>query len=698
MADIGELARALQRAHSAGDTAAARRFAGEIKRLRAESTVRHPEFDPANVPGGVSGYNAETGLVNKPMSKADSLALGGLDTMTMGFGDEIGASISSMVSGRSYDNELGRMRELATEGQAQNPKTYLMGQVGGGVTLGAALGNPSIMPGATSLGGQVVGGGLTGLGFGGLYGFGSGEGGFQNRMIRAAKDGALGAATGMAIPVVARGASSLYEGVRNWIRGNQIAKGAGTTPDALRMLGDVMDADGSLGPQGQANMARAGSEAMLADAGPNARRVLDTAIQRGGPGAVTAREAIDDRVARGVSDLTGALDNTLGAPQGVTATRTAIRTNSAGARSSAYDDAYRMAIDYADPRGQAIEKMVKGRVPGRIISEANELMRLGGDESSQILAKIADDGSVVFETLPDVRQIDYITKALNQAAESGDGAGALGGQTAKGRAYQNLAREIRDNLKELVPEYGTALETAADPIRRSQAVQLGSRILSPSMTRDQVEEAVRGMTGPEKSALAQGVRSQIDDAMANVTRTIQDGNVDAREAVKAIRDLSSRASREKLAMAIGETEADKLLSEVDRIATSFDLRASVAQNSATYARQATDQRVKDITGAGGVMDAALQGKPLNAIQRVTQAVTGRTPQAMKVKEDAVYSELARLLTDRRDPFGAAQATQLLGVTDKTTRANAERIRRALSGPRLSYPLSVMAGNAIGLDQ
>src|SRR5690606_4306882 len=139
----------------------------------------------------------------------------------------------------------------------------------------------------------------------------------------------------------------------------------------------------------------------------------------------------------------------------------------------------------------------------------------------------------------------YITRALNDLAEAGEGSGALGGQNALGRAYQNLSREIRDTLRDLVPEYGTALETSADPIRRSKAVELGSRLLSRGMTRDQVSEAVRGMTGPERQALAQGVRSQIDDAMANVTRSVQDGDMPAREAIKALRDLSSRANREK---------------------------------------------------------------------------------------------------------------------------------------------------------
>lgn len=432
-------------------------------------------------------------------------------------------------------------------------------------------------------------------------------------------------------------------------------------------------------------MAKAGADAMLADAGPNAKAILDTAIQRGGPGGVSARDAIAARTGKATSAIADALDNNLGAPEGITAARSAIRTGSAPARSAAYKAAYEAPIDYAAPGGQTIEEIVKTRVPQSAINEANALMRAEGNQSKQILAKVADDGSVTFENLPDVRQLDYITRGLNEVADQADGAGKLGGQTAKGRAYSNLAQELRGHLKDLVPEYGQALETAADPIRRSKAVELGSKLFSAGTTRDQVDEAVRGMTQAEKDAVAQGVRSRLDDAMANVTRTIQDGDTPGREAIKAIKDLSSRANREKLEAVIGKQKADALFSEVDRATTSFDLKASVAENSKTYARQETAAKVAQMTEPGAI-GQALQGKPLKAGQRIAQAMTGQTPEKITAKQDAVYSQLADILTR---PAGQGQqifqALQKLGTTDQSTKLMADRIARALSGRGLAYP-------------
>lgn len=665
----------------AGAMQALRKMLGEASTPTGHQNV--PEFDP-----GVAGYDPATGEVVPQFGMLGSAGQGAADAVTMGFGDELASYPASWITGRPRDEVLAEMRMLDKQARAQNPASYMGGQVAGGIATGIAAG-PATFSGraaAQTLGPRVLAGAADGALFGGLHGAGTGEDA-SSRAKNAIVEALFGSAAGSAFPLVSSGLSKAYSGIRDYLKAGPISKKAGASPEALRLLGNVMEADGSLGPQGQGNMLRAGSDAMLADAGPNARAVLDTAIQRGGPGAVEARNAISARTDRAGLAVTDALDNTLGAPQGVTAARSAIRQGSAAARGSAYDDAYNAAIDYADPRGQAIEGILKTRVPKSAIAAANELMRTEGNASKQILAKVADDGSVVFEKMPDVRQIDYITRGLNEVADQADGAGKLGGTTAQGRAYSNLSSEIRDTLRDLVPEYGKALETAADPIRRSKAVELGSKLLSPSMTRDQVDEAVRGMTGPEKDALAQGVRSRLDDVMANVARTVQDGDTPAREAIKAIKDMSSRANREKLTAAIGKAKADKLFDEIDRAAMSFDLRASVADNSKTYARLATDQMVKDTTGPG-VIGKAAQGEPINAAKRVVQALTGMTPEKIRGKEDAIYSEVARLLTRGG---GAGQTVydgiNKLGQTDQATRLMAERISRALLGPKFSYPAS-----------
>lgn len=622
-------------------------------------------------------------------SMIESAARGVADMTFQGFPDEITAAVGMVDpwgGDKSYDERLADYRTKDARAQETNPLSYLAGQVGAGINQAVASRGAGLFPDATSVLGKAAASAATGGAYGVAHGAGSGEGA-MDRIKQALIEGSIGGATGGILSLAGQGIAGAYKKGAEYFANNATARSVGSDPDALRMLGNVMDADGTLGPRGQANMVAAGKDAMLADAGPNARAVLDTAIQRGGPGAVVARDRIAERTARSADDLVNALDTTLGAPQGVTATRTGIREGSAAARGSAYDAAYATPIDYAQPAAREIEDILSTRVPGSAIKAANDLMKTEGVKSAQILADVADDGSVTFRSLPDVRQLDYITRGLKAVADEADGKGKLGGTTDIGRAYNNLSREIRERLKGLVPEYAKALETAADPIRRSQAVELGSRILSPAMRRDQVAEAVAGMSGAEKSALAQGVRSQIDDLMANVTRTVQDGDTGAREAIKALRDLSSRASREKLELVLGN-KAGPLFDELDRVAKSFDLRASVAENSKTYARLATDRRVRDVTDPGAI-GQIMAGKPLNAFQRIAQIFTGTTPEATVQNQDKVYSEIARLLTSPQSQQ-VFDAISNINKTDAGTDAVRKQIIRALN-PSLSYPLSAPAG-------
>lgn len=612
----------------------------------------------------------------------DAATTGAGDALTFGWGDEA-AGLAGM------DTQAIRSRQEAL--QESNPVASTAGAIGGGLALAGPLSRLGLSAAAAGqgLGVRAIAGGLEGMGLGGLYGAGAADD--ESRLMGAAEGGAIGGALGSAFPVVAAGAGRAYEAVRNARNANPIARQAGIRPETARALGGILEADGSLGSQGSANMARAGHERMLVDAGPTAQGALDTTIQRGGRGAAIAREAIDGRVGRDSAALGQALDSILGQPKGATATREGIRTGSSAARRTAYDSAYSQPINYSDPRAMKVEELISGRVPGSAIRRANELMRAEGQQSKQILARVADDGSASFETLPDVRQLDYITRALNDLAEAGEGAGAMGGQNALGRAYQNLSRDIRDNLKTLVPEYGTALETAADPIRKSKAVELGSRMLSRGVARDEAEIAVRGMTGPEKQAVAQGIRSQIDEAMANVQRTATDPNVDARAALDALKRLSSPANREKTTLVIGDQAANRLFGEMDRVAQSFELRAGVTTNSRTFGRTAMNERVRDLAGSEGPVRTAMRGEPVNAVKRVIQAITGETPARQVGREDALYTELARLLTRRG---GAGQdvydAVSKIGQTDGATALMRDRIVKALTGPQASYPSGILA--------
>lgn len=571
-----------------------------------------------------------------------------------GIADEANAAFASiMPGGPSYDEALDYQRARDRVFEADRPKESFALQLGGGLASGvgaAAKVAPVVgnMTRAAILGTGAGGGAVLGAG----DGFTRGEGGAVPRLQQAALGGAVGGTIGLAAPVVAKGVASGVGGLLDTLTANKQFGKLGLSRPSADILTRGMTADATLGGLGERNIQAAGRNAMLADAGPNAAGLLDSIIQRGGQGANKATQAVQQRARLANQDIAGAMNRTLGQPTGLLSAEAAIRDTTKAARKSAYNAAYNTPIDYTTQTGRQIEDILS-RVPEDAIARANQLMKIKGEKSRQIIAKIANDGTVSYERLPDVRQLDYITRALNDTAKTGEAQGALGGQTALGSALESLSSDIRGLTKKAVPAYEKALETAADPIRRREALQFGASIFSPKTTRDEVARTVKAMTGPERQAAMQGLRTQIDDAVANIQKVASDPNLDAREATKALREMSTRSAREKIETLVGPSSRD-LFKTLDEAARSLELRAATANNSKTFARTVIKEQM-DTQQAPGALGTLMQGSPVLAMRRGVQGLLGTRPQDMLARNDRVYNEVAQALTGPR----GAQALDML---------------------------------------
>ena len=595
-------------------------------------------------------------------------AVGGIRTAAGGFlegvpiigpalregGNYIAAGVRSAATDETFGQVLDRLHSLDEAEKAANPWVDTGAQIAGGIagSAPAVAAAPALFGGGTAAPvTRAVVSSITGAGIG------AADGGVRGGAEGAVAGGVIGGALGAAGPVVGHAIGNGIEAVRTARSNGVAARAAGTTPEAVDVVRRSLAADGTANGIGP-SIAEAGPRAMLADAGPATRSVLDTAIARAGPGAGDAADRIGARAAGATDDVNAALDQAFGAPQGVQSSITDIRNATQPARSQAYNAAYGTPIDYAAPQARGLEELLQ-RVPQSAVAKANNLMRLEGAESQQILANIADDGTVTFTRMPDVRQIDYITRALNDVSRAGDGAGALGGNTAEGRAYGNLSRQIRGATRSLVPEYGVALDTAAEPIARAQALEFGQTMLRSTTPRDEVEAFVTGLSDAELRSVRGGVRASIADALANVKRTVTDANVDARQGIQAIKDLSSDAAREKIAMILPNGEADAVFRRLDEAARSFDLRASVATNSRTFGRQAAERAVEQAT-APNIIESAAGVRPVAALQGFAQGMFGTSPADQLLRQDRTWATLADLLTQ---PASAGQGTLLSALQE-----------------------------------
>lgn len=626
------------------------------------------------------------GEIKSPtVGKLEGSARAALQGGSFAFGDEVvgtGAAAVSHLTGQHPDRSFGELqgafidRERSKIGsfRESNPALALTAEVAGAIPT-AALASPATLTG--NLGARSAQAAAIGGAQGTVFGIGAGENSIKDRLKTGIETGALGAGVGAAAPTL----GNIVRNVFNRFGGTAAAaKQAGTSRKSFELLRGVVDADNP-SPQ---RLAGLGDDARLTDIGPTASGLTDYLGQRPGPSQSVVRNAVNSRVSDASGRVTAALDDTLGAPQGIRATGRQIAQSTAKARGDAYDKAFAQPIDYASQKGRDIEAVL-GRVSSRTmreaVEEANEQMLEAGVKNQQVKINIADDGSIVFEELPNLEQLDALKKGLDAIGR--ENVDKFGRPTTAGGRAKRLATDLRDALGRAVPDYLDALKQGGDKLARDEGLDIGTKLLSARATREEIAEfvarrSVKGSLPIEvRDAVRTGLRAQIDDTLANVKRTITEGNTDAREAIKAIKDLSSRANREKVAAVLGKRESGKLFRELDRSAVAFEGQAAVAQNSKTQGRKLFDQAFGE---GGGVSENLLDIRPAAALREASRAVRGRGRRA-----DARAEELARLLMERR----GAEAVRLLGLLQQPVPGNnARALAEALSrrGVAVSAPL------------
>ena len=709
MATVDQLKAALVNAHNAGDDNAAKILAGEIIKMqqadfpRRAAGLNHQQMVDEyrkTKPGDAWGdYLA--GRIQQPMQgetpEQASVRAGGTgstDRVDMSgtgkaaatflqgvpfageYADEALGTIAGWTGLQDSQTATNAIRGAQADMDQNNWKTAMALRASGGVA-GTAVG-AGVLPWYTpqSLGGQMLYGGAVG-GAGGaaegaVSGYGSGtdpESRTKNAKSRALISGLVGGVVGTAAPAIAQGVGALWRRGQDWLTLRNEAAAAGMDRPAYEHVIRALEADDAFTPQGAQRLAAGGPEAMLADAGPSTQTLLDAAQQTTGPGTGLTRQRIEGRAGRSADLANNALDNAMGPPRGMMTMQEANRTGTQAARSTAYDAAYNAPINYADPAGQQLEQMFP-QIPQDVLRAANRIMVARREPASaQILMRQMPDGSFVPERLPDVRQWDYITRAMNDLAEGGEGRGALGGQTDVGSGFQDWSRQIRRTLRGLVPEYGQALDVASDAIANRQAMDFGARLFDPRTTRDEVRRMMNGLSGAERQNMMAAVRSQFDERLANVTRALTDGNMDAREMMKAVKDFSSRANREKLEALLGPQEARTFFDQFDQAARGIELRANLAQNSRTAVRTRAQREIDDSVN-GGVASSFRQGEPVDLAKAFWQRAFGGTKADNLVRSDRVWQQIADALTAPR-PQGALTALNTISRVAPRNAATAQ---------------------------
>lgn len=646
-----ELMDAGREAVAQGDTATAARIREQLLAMRAETPA------PSAPRGGfmqtirdnLLGDDDDTTM--NTGEKIGQFIENAGEAMTFGLlGDEAKAGMQSLRRGTSYDDELARNRQQEELFAELHPVADVAADVTGGLTGalagGAALRAASLAPRAATWGANLLRNAIAGATGGATFGFMEGEGGAAARAGDAFSGAIVGGVGGAVLPETMRAVVSAARraGVTGRTPVQQISRLLGIPPDVARQVSLALD-DQAL-QEADTVAARLGDDFMLADT-PGLAPVLDAAANASPRAAQTTLRALVDRAKIAGQEATDALDQTLGAPVGTAERIAGIRQNNAGTRSSQYDQAYNNPINYASGAGQALINRLQ-RVPQDVRAAARRLMDIEGQSSRQRMISINPDGSYSVRKLPDTREIDYMTRAMGDAAEATRGTGALRGMSSEGRAVSRLQAEIRRLLKRLNRDYAQAVGTARRDIRDIAAIEAGERALTANVTRSEFKRVLHGMTGRERKMVMAGARDFLDDTLARVRPTMLNPDTDVREAQKMVQLLGSREVVDKLRMLLPASEADQLISTMNRSATMMQLLAETAVNSKTAFRTALQQAMRDAMEPGAIGTLA-QGRPVAATQRLVQEATGQTRHEVNMQMMRGFEALADTLVNKRGP-------------------------------------------------
>lgn len=196
------------------------------------------------------GYVGEPGNYRPDVKGGGRLAAGARNAfqgMTFGFGDEIVAGATSLLPGRTYDEELARERERLRQNREDYPGLSTAGEIGGALATallpvgaganaatraGQAAPRVAQVAAKAPLATRMTGSAAAGAGMSGLYGFGAGEGGLGSRAESARDAAILGGTVGAGIPLIG-GAGQRLLNARAGNRAIKAAARAGKTTDEV---------------------------------------------------------------------------------------------------------------------------------------------------------------------------------------------------------------------------------------------------------------------------------------------------------------------------------------------------------------------------------------------------------------------------------------------------------------------------------
>lgn len=582
---------------------------------------------------------------------------------------------------------MAAQRFSAQSMQEARPGEALATQLGVGIGTALPAAAATIPSAGMSVGRAALQGGALGGGLGALEGlvsgFGAGEtpeARVQTGLQRAGTGAALGLGLGAGLPLAGAAAGAALGATAGQRPMNRIAEALGISPSAARVAGSFRQFE-----QGGPAIPTPTIPRSLAETSPEMRGLLDLGVSVPGAGRSEAMAMINQQATQASRNLTDTLDQTLGQPSGVRLQQRELMQDTAAERANLYGEAYSRPIDYDTSEGQRLVNLVD-RVDPDVLNRANVLMRREGVPPGQEIRLDTDDaGNVIVTELPNVMQIDYITRAIQSRAR------AMGAEPEDVSTLMRQVRDIRTTADQLVPEYGAARSRAAEVIGEREALDLGYDIMG-NMRREDVQMGLEGLTPGELGNVRSGMRQYIDDVMARVSRPLNPEGQEAAEAVSALRRLTSRESQDKIRLVLGD-DADAFIERIQEAVEPLAIR-SVGGGSPTAPRQFGMQQLAE-EAEMGILDRIGSGQTGLQSEAARFAAAGG-PQSSQMSQE-IANELAPFVARQREPESLAQLRAYLDQVERARELPTQMLRTGTNAGYIAGLGGIPAAGAFGRE-
>lgn len=460
--------------------------------------------------------------------------------LAMGWGDELEAMYRKYAHDEPYEPTLKKIREEYGQYSDANPWTSGIGEFVGGTLPSAAM---MLVPGGQGLGAAQVGRtsmqGLAKLGaLGAATGAVAGAGGAteDTRGQGALAGGTLGGVLGVAVPAAMRSGTSAYKWLAERLHPTEAKSAARATEKMLGALEREQmtptrmeqafraDRPSSLPYTGKPGV---DVPSVLANVSQELADQAQTVIKHKNPNSRALQQKLRDQrtgtKTHAEDQIRRALNPKDDAYAEGDALADALRIKAKTAYDAAYDvgtiddpqilsvldtpemyQAFSLAKKYAS--GKAAIAKLQGKDPSKY--ELPEVYKATVDPVTKAM-------TFEVKTLPDVRTLDYMKKALDADVKAGYLSDDASKKATAGNT-QDLRNLLRDRLKDLVPEYRHALQEYAGDAEVIKALDTGLTKWS-AMPFEQTQKLLTGMSKAEKEAFRTGVARNLHKQITGPT-------------------------------------------------------------------------------------------------------------------------------------------------------------------------------------